>query len=43
VFLICAVGIAAGDYDIGTLSPGASSCLEPDASAAADRDDGLSD
>src|SRR5260370_42500265 len=36
------VGIAAGEDDIGTLSPGASSCLEPDARAAADDDDGLS-
>src|SRR5262249_52520875 len=36
------VGIAAGEDDIGTLSPSASSCLEPDARAAADHDDGLS-
>jgi hypothetical protein len=37
------VGIAAGKDDIGTLSPGTSSCLEPDACTAADHDDGLPD
>src|SRR6516164_2986525 len=41
--LLEALGIAAGEDYIGTLSPCASSCLEPDACAAADHDDGLSD
>jgi len=36
------VGITAGEDDISTLSPGAPGCLEPDARAAADHDDGLS-
>src|SRR4030088_2732411 len=40
--LLQPVGIAAGEDDIRTLSPGASSCLEPDACAAADHDDRLS-
>jgi hypothetical protein len=35
-------GIAAGEDGIGTLSPGAPGCLETDAGAAADHDDGLS-
>jgi hypothetical protein len=35
------VGIAAGEDDIGTLGPGAPGCLESDARAAADHDDGL--
>jgi len=34
-------GTAAGEDDIGALSPGAPGCLEPDACAAADHDDGL--
>src|SRR6266568_939657 len=34
-------GMAAGEDDIGTLSPGPPGCLEPDACAAADHDDGL--
>ena len=37
-----AVGIAAGEDDIGTLSPGAPGRPEPDACAAADHRDGLS-
>ncbi len=41
--LLEAVGIAAGEDDVGTLGTGASGCLEPDARAAADHDDGLSD
>lgn len=41
--LLEALGIAAGEDYIGTLSPGASSCLEPYACAAADDDDSLSD
>ena len=36
------IGIAAGEDDLGTLCPGASSRLEPDPRAAADEDDGLS-
>ena len=35
------VGIAAGEDDVGALSPGAPGCLEPDAGAAADQHDGL--
>jgi hypothetical protein len=35
------VGIAAGEDHVGTLRPGTSSRLEPDACAAADHDDGL--
>jgi hypothetical protein len=34
-------GIAAGEDDVGTFGPGASSCLESDACAAADHDDRL--
>jgi hypothetical protein len=41
--LLEALGIAAGEDYIGTLSPGASGCLEPYACAAADHDDSLSD
>jgi hypothetical protein len=40
--LVEPVGISARKRDVSTLSAGASSCLEPDASAAADHDDGLS-
>ena len=40
--LLQPVGIAAGEDDIGTLGPGPPGCLEPDAGAAADHDDGLS-
>jgi hypothetical protein len=37
------VGAAAGEDDIRALGPGASSCLEPDARAATDHHDGLSE
>jgi hypothetical protein len=41
--LVEPVGIAAGEDDTGTLSPGPSSFSNPDAGVAADHDDGLSD
>jgi hypothetical protein len=40
---VCSVGIPAGEDDVGALGPGASSGFEPDAGAAADQHDGLSE
>jgi hypothetical protein len=36
------VAVAAGDYDIGTLRTGTSSCLKPNARTPADDNDSLS-
>ena len=41
--LLEALGIAAGEDDVGALGAGAPGGLEPDAGAAADQDDGLAE
>jgi hypothetical protein len=39
--LLEALGIRAGEHDLGTLRAGSLGCCEPDAGAAADQDDRL--